>query len=895
MASADERFARADRLLEQALDLPPGQRAGFVQQAVGDDVDLRELVLRLLADAETDDDRLAPGALLDTGLARAVLPEEEGLLRPGERVAQYRILRELGRGGMAVVYLAERADGQLDQQVALKLIKRGIDTDDVVRRFRQEGRIMALAQHPNIARVIDGGATDAGQPYFALEYVPGQPIDRYCDEQRRTIEERLDLFVEVARAVAYAHRNLVVHRDIKPSNILVTADGDVKLLDFGIAKILEGDPDDPERAALTRTGQMFVTPAYASPEQLAGKAVTTSSDVYQLGVLLYLLLTGHLPHRADGGIEELLRAVTTEPPPRPSALLAATGRRSAPLDREELEQIAAARGEAPERLGRRLRGDLDNIVLMALRREPERRYSGVPQLIDDIERFRAGRTVSARPDTFAYRLTKLVQRNRAAAALAAVLVVALVTFAGAMSVQARRLAAERDRANTEAEAARQVADLMIDIFEQSDPNQARGSEVTAREILERGSRVLHERLADQPLIHARLELAVGEIYENLGLWPQAAASFAEARGFYAQELGEEHVDTAYAARRLADIEMKLGHYERAEELLRGALDAQQAKLGSDAAETVRTRANLGNLHWAQGRYEEAEPLYDAVLAHWLREGGPDHAQTLSARYNLGLVYLQQARYDEADRELAECLEGRRRTLGADHPRTLLTLNALAYLRRLQGRLDEAEQLHEESLREHLRVLGPEHPDTLNAQSNLAAVLYEQGRIEESARIARDVLGIRRVVLGPENPDTIAGIHNLALTELELGHVDAAEQLARESLELARAALGEDHPQTAASLLVTGRAIAENGRPAEALALLEEAHAVQVRIYGAEHPDTLDVAVACAAAAAEAGQREGALRHLRAALSHGLDPERIRGAEEFEALAGDPELVALLDR
>jgi len=463
MAGHDELSIRADSIFSAALDWQ-----GFVDRECSEDPDLKSLVERLLANVETDGD-LFTGGVMDGPLWQQLAKnwaQEPDLT--GSIVDRYRILREVGRGGMAVVYLAERADSQFDQQVALKLIKRGTDTDEVIRRFRQERQIMALTQHPNIARLFDGGATADGRPYFVMEYVAGRSIDRYCDEERLTIRKRLALFLQVARAIDHAHRNLVVHRDIKPSNILVSLEGEVKLLDFGIAKIL--DPGADPR--LTRSQMRFLTPAYASPEQVKCIPATPASDIYQLGLLLYLLITGHSPYRrgVSPSREDLAKIITEEPPTRPSTVVDVSriARSESSSEVPDAVTVSQSRGTTPGRLRRELDGDLDNIVLMALRKEPERRYASTAHLMDDIERHLQGLPVVARPNTFRYRAGKFVRRH-ALAVVASLLMVTMVT--GLVAFYTVQLAHERDRASQEAERASreaavavQVTDFLVGIF-----------------------------------------------------------------------------------------------------------------------------------------------------------------------------------------------------------------------------------------------------------------------------------------------------------------------------------------------------------------------------------------------------------------------------------------------
>ena len=513
MVSSNDLWQHADRIFDEALDLPPGQRAAFLDRACGGDVQLRALVERLLNAAEIEDPGFKSGGALQGAFGDTFRKEltRSDNLAAGTLVGRYRIVREIGRGGMSVVYLAERADGQFRQEVALKLLQCGLATSQIARRFDRERQILAQARHPGVARLLDGGTTPGGCPYLVMEHVDGRPIDLYCDQERLSVPDRLRLFLQVAQAVEDAHRNLVVHRDIKPSNILVTADGHAKLLDFGIAKLL--DPTATSGEALTGSAIRLMTPAWASPEQVRGDPVTTASDVYQLGLLLYLLLTGCFPYDVgDGAPAVRMLAIAQQEPVRPSvAAVSPEGCGVAPGQQPKtVEEIARVRDTTPGRLRRLLAGDLDAIVLTALCKEPGRRYGSVAQLVDDLERSLAGRTIGARPDSWAYRTGKLIRRHAGAftaavAASAVGLALGLAYTAGLMQ--------ERDRA-------RQEAEFLRELFEGSSQG-AQGEALTPRQLLDRGVARVDLELAEDPALQADLLEDLGEMYRSLGLHAEA--------------------------------------------------------------------------------------------------------------------------------------------------------------------------------------------------------------------------------------------------------------------------------------------------------------------------------------------------------------------------------------
>jgi len=540
-----ERWRRIEALFDEATGLAPAERDAFLSRACGDDLEMRrELESLLAADGEAAEFLARP---VVTGAA----PSPDPALPAGKVIGHYRVGDKLGQGGMSTVYLATRADDAYQQSVALKILDCGSDRSDLAARFRAERQIMASLDHPGIARLLDGGTTDDGRPYLVMEYIDGVPLDRYCDEHRLAVDARIDLFRQVCAAVQYAHQNLVVHRDIKPSNILVSGDGVPRLLDFGIAKLLEGTRL-PGTVEATMTGQRLMTPQYASPEQIEGGVITTATDVYSLGALLYLLLAGRFPYRLEatrsGALE---RAVVEQDPERPSHAVGRmpAGPRPTPSDLvgedgPTVDQLSEARGLRPHQLRRKLRGDLDNIVLMALRKEPERRYASVGLLSEDLRRYRENEPVAARADTLRYRARKFVARHTVGVGVAAAVLTVILVLTATLSVQAVRLARQRDEIQAERDKALAVSGFLEEVFAVSDPDQARGETVTAREILDKGATRLTETLAGQPETQAALALAIGRAYMNLGLNDRAAPLLAQSLAQRERLRGPTDLDVA---------------------------------------------------------------------------------------------------------------------------------------------------------------------------------------------------------------------------------------------------------------------------------------------------------------------------------------------------------------
>jgi len=805
MASADEIRHRADRILDEALDVDAAERSAFVARACGEDRGLKALVERLLDNALSDEDPLPALPVADE-------EERDQPLAPGARIERYRVIEEVGRGGMAVVYLAERADGQFEQRVAIKLIKRGIDTDEVMRRFHQERQIMALAAHPNIARMLDGGTSEDGRPYFVMEYVDGKPIDDYCESNRLDVTERLRLFVRAATAIAYAHRNLVVHRDIKPSNILVTSDGTVKLLDFGVAAYLDPEQGDSEP---TRTGRRFLTPAYASPEQISGAPVTTASDVYQLGLLLFLMLTGTQPYRTDDpDPESLRRRICEQTPTRPS------------------QSATVSAG-----MRRRLAGDLDTIVMAALRKEPERRYPSVAQLIDDVERYLAGRPVTARPDTLVYRTSKFVRRHKLAVGLAVSALLLLVAFAATMTIQAGLIARERDRANQQARTAERTAEFLVELFEVSDPGQARGSTITARELLDRGAGRVERELADEPLVRAQMMDTIGRVYQNLGLYDQARPLLEAALATRRDLLGEEHADVAQSIGNVAWLLEKVGDYEEAEPLFRRVLELRRETLGDDDPGVATALNNLGLLLYEKGEPDEAERLLRRAL-ELRRAAYPEgHAEVADTLGNLGLVLDQRGDREGAARLHRESLELRRRTLGEDHPHVAISLNNLANSLSGTGELEESERLHRQALELRRRILGETHPQVAESLNNLASVLYMRGDLEAAEPIFRQVVELDAKMLGEDHPDRANSIGNLGMLLYKMERYEEAEVQLRDALRRLERSLEPGHWLLGLARSNLGACLTRLGRFSEAEAQLKDGHSLLTATLGPQNPRT----------------------------------------------------------
>ncbi|HET8647527.1 MAG TPA: serine/threonine-protein kinase, partial [Vicinamibacteria bacterium] len=708
----------------------------------------------------------------------------------GRRLGPYRLVGLIGRGGMGEVCLAVRDDDQFQKLVAVKLIRRGLDDASMQIRFRAERQILARLEHPGIARLIDAGATEEGWPFFVMEHVEGQRIDAYADAARLDIRARLALFRSVCAAVQYAHQNLVVHRDIKPANILVTSDGQPKLLDFGVAKLL-----GPEAAGQT-TSTAFgpLTPAYASPEQILGQPVSTATDVYSLGVLLYELLTGRSPYDAPSG--------------RPMELLTAV-----------VEQ---------EPQGSGLHGDLDDVLMMALRKEPSRRYPSVEAFSEDVRRYLAGLPVAARKGTWSYRTGKFIRRNRLPLAAVAAVLALGAALAVSTAVQARRVARERDKAE-------RVSEFLVGLFTVADPRRPPDTALTAREMLDQGAARIESELAGEPEVQAALMYTMGRVYWRLGVYDQAVLLLEKSLSTRRRVLGRDHRDVAASLQTLGNVLVNKGDHAAAEPMLAEALAIRRRMRPVDPLELAGSLTALGNLLNDRGEFRGAEPLYREALD--LRRGalGGQHMQVARSLNNMALVRENLGDYAEAEALHREALAMRRALLGADHPEVARSLNNLGSVLLRKGDVAGAEAALREALASKRRLLGDGHPDVAHSANNLANVLLRRPDYAGAEALYREALAIHRQRLGNEHPEIALFLMNIARALRGKGDAAGSESLHREALAMSRRLLGNGHPNVASSLSNLADLLCERGRAREGESMLREALEILRKTVPAGHP------------------------------------------------------------
>ena len=752
----------------------------------------------------------------DSGKAPDTTPSASSTVAAGRMVGPYRLLERVGDGGMGEVWCADQLE-PVRRRVALKLIKRGMDSSQVVARFDAERQALARMAHPAIARVFDAGTAPDGRPYFAMEYIEGVPITEYCDRNKLATRERLELFCRVCDGVQHAHQKAVMHRDLKPSNILVAdRDGkaEPKIIDFGLAKATAQPLT--ESTLLTAMGAVLGTPAYMSPEQaeMGGQNIDTRTDVYSLGVLLYELLTGTLPFDLRvAGFDEFRRQVREVDPPRPSTRLS--------VIEDRTTHAATNRHSQPGALRRLIRGDLDWITMKALEKNRARRYDSPSQLATDLARFLQNEPVLAGPPSGLYRARKFARRHRVGVSAAATVVLALLSFATTTTLQAQRLAAERDRATRESEISGQTSRFLVGLFRTADPSRAAG--ITARELLDRGALEIDSGLPE-PSVRARVMHAMGRVYGMLGL------------------------------------------YAEAEPLQQGALDLRRSELGDDSPETLTSMNDLGRLYLEQARYADSESLITAALGGRTKRLGRDHPDTLATQHALAGVFWSQGRYDEAEPLLADVFASRRDLLGDDHPDTLQSAEDVATMHHMLGRYDEAEPLFLEVMNDRRRRLGRDHPDTLTSMAGLARFYREMSRYDEAEELMQNVLDNRRRVLGQDHPDTLVSIADLGALYRRQDRFADAERLHEDARNGRLRVLGDEHPATLESMVELADVYKAQGRLADALMLLERVRATATRLLGAEHPRTLDWSVDLASALFSKGDHGRALDLIREVLA-----------------------------
>ena len=844
VALSPARRAEIEEVFEHALDLDPGQRGPWLSERCALDAELRSNV----------DGLLAAHDLTNGILERRLTPATTTLaIEPllDRRIGPYRVVRELGRGGMGVVYLAERDDGEFRREVAIKLLRNSPDAEELHRRFIAERQILASLSHPHIAQLLDGGTTDGQLPYLVMEYVNGLPITTYCDRHGLDITSRVRLFVDVCRAVNSAHQNLVIHRDIKPGNILVTASGLVKLLDFGIAKLLNsamGGMAVPH----TRTAFRVMTPDYASPEQVRGEPLTTGSDVYALGVVLYELLAGRRPYQIrTGAVRELHELVCEREPERPSTW----AKRPPPADEPEAPspaEIASGRGTSPDRLQRVLAGDLDAIVMMALRKEPRRRYGSAELLAEDIERYLRGLPVVARHPSRAYYFGKFLRRHRTGTSLGAIAALSLITSTAVAIKQTATARHERDRATAALTQARQAlresdetTSFLAGLWDVNVPVRGGPAPGTTGELIARGMGQI-EQLDNRPLVQARMLEGIGRIYQNAGRFTEAkqaydrslvlrrangagesaeaattlihmantlrvAGSYAaadsaawQALRIYEKANGPEDPSAAEAWQMLSMLAVYRSDFRATEAYARRSADIMIAAYGADDPRIAHALEILGGALHRLGRYEEGERYMRQALVLYEREKGPNDPELILPLYRLAEAMVNSRQdYAGAAQLMERGTAIARAGLGDAHPRTAYALEFLGALESRRGNFTKGEQLSLQAVQIYEKALGRHDVSVADAWADLAKVYSRVGRWTNAEAAQRTAMEVFDSVLTRAHPMYAGAMAGLCEIHLHAGRLAEADSECRQSLVIRERTLGARSLGLLAPLMLLG--------------------------------------------------------------------------------------------
>lgn len=820
-----EQWEALQAAFEEAMALSEPERNRFVQSQFADDLTLKTELERLLAATDTDDE-----SLLEPVVAAAASVADAGT-DPwiGKAFGSYEAIKRIATGGMSAVYLGRRTDDEFEQKVAIKIVAGSILSEDLQRRFKVERQILASLQHRYVAQLYDGGTTSDGLLYFVMEYVEGLPIDEFCDKNTLSIGDRLELFSKLCTAVDYAHRNLVVHRDIKPSNIIVSTDGTPKLLDFGIAKPLD-QAQIKQTIAMTRADVRAMTPEYASPEQVRGENITTATDVYSLGVLLYKLLSGHMPYLLNShSVAAVAKVICETMPSRPSTIVDG--------DAETAPRIVALRGTTISKLQKTLTGDLDNIVLATLHKDPERRYPSARALSEDIARYRADEPVHARPDSLAYRIGKSLRRNRLAVAVGTLFV---LTIIGLISFYTLQLTEERDRARLEANRAEQVAVFLTDLFEEANPARNFGEPMNARELLDAGAARISEQLSQQPELKAALAATIGESYTKMRENKTARDYLEPLVAEMETRLGKEDTTVLRLRRLYASSMMHLGDPVDAKPMFQEDYQTWLRVAGPDDRETGVALQRLAEVESQLGNDAEAEEHFLRALANLRQHGDSATLELSDTLMTYGVLLRNLSRVEEEEALLFEALALQEKRVGKDHADYAGIINNLGTHHFQRGNVDTAAEFFDQHREMQKKLVGEYGVAYANALMNSSSVLKAQARYDESLAMMDEALVIFRRGYGEDSVPYAYLNENRANALMDMQRYDESEAAFQIALAIIGEKFGTDHQEYAFTQGNYGTMLERAGRLEEGVIQLRAAVEINVRTYGEDHRQSIIV-------------------------------------------------------
>jgi len=862
-----QRYERIEAIFTEIVEQPREAREALLDRLCEGDTELREAVLRML-EADNGEAPLLNGnlSLLDGSLSDALhqLLEDSTDYLPDLRLGPYKLLRPLGEGGMGVVYLAQRDD--LGSVAAIKILRDSALSPMRRQRFLIEQKMLAQLNHPSIARLYDADTLEDGTPFIVMEYVDGVDLTTYVQRHALATEQRIALFRSICEATLYAHAQGIIHRDLKPSNILVTEQGEIKLVDFGIAKRLHIDQAQKNS---TTTLLRILTPVYASPEQLRGEPTAIQADVYSLGVVLYELLAGRLPYESSNRSAAELEKAILEGEPKPPSHFG-----------------IAADSRAP-RLPAFLWSELDTICLTAMHKDLQKRYPSAEALIRDIDHYLKGEPLEARPDSFSYRALKFGRRRRGALAVACAFILVLLA-AAVVSIR------QSIRASREAASAQAVNDFLLNdllaqasVANQSGPATKPDPDLKVRTALDRAAQRIAGKFDRQPEVEAAIRDTIGQTYLGLGLYPEARRQLEKAVELRRRVLGPENPKTLRSMSHLAGAAFRQGKYPEAETLLRQTVNAERRVLGPEHPNTLASMNTLASVYSDEGKYAQAEALHRQTLETRRRVLGPEHPDTLESMNNLANSYDDDGKYAQAEALNIQTVEIKRRVLGPEHPDTLSTMNDLANVYANEGKYAQAEALHIQTLEIERRLFGPEHPNTLESMNNLANVYYDEGKYAQAEPLYTQSLEIKRRLFGPEHRGTLMSMNNLAGVYAAQGKYGQAEALHTQTLEIERRKLGPEHRWTLITMNNLGDDYAAQGKYASAEAIYTQTLEIRRRVLGPEHPDTLSALSSLASVYQRQGKYALAATYAAQALA---GRRRALGPEHPDTMASAADLA-----